>query len=42
MAAKDLGVKMAISTDAHSSAGLAYMRYGVTKRVADGWSLGMS
>lgn len=36
MAAKDLGVKMAISTDAHSSAGLAYMRYGVDQ-ARRGW-----
>lgn len=28
-AAKELGVQVAISTDAHSTAGLAYMRYGV-------------
>lgn len=28
-AAKELGVQIAISTDAHSTAGLAYMRYGV-------------
>ena len=28
-AAKSMGVKLAISTDAHSTAGLAYMRYGI-------------
>ncbi|RNJ48103.1 DNA polymerase/3'-5' exonuclease PolX [Methylocystis hirsuta] len=35
-AAKALGVKIAISTDAHSTAGLAYMRYGVDQ-ARRGW-----
>ncbi|RNJ47947.1 DNA polymerase/3'-5' exonuclease PolX [Methylocystis hirsuta] len=35
-AAKELGVQIAISTDAHSTAGLAYMRYGVDQ-ARRGW-----
>ena len=35
-AAKALGVQIAISTDAHSTAGLAYMRYGVDQ-ARRGW-----
>ena len=35
-AAKESGVQIAISTDAHSTAGLAYMRYGVDQ-ARRGW-----
>jgi DNA polymerase (family 10) len=35
-AAKSMGVKLAISTDAHSTAGLAYMRYGIDQ-ARRGW-----
>ena len=35
-AAKSMGVKLAISSDAHSTAGLAYMRYGIDQ-ARRGW-----
>jgi DNA polymerase (family 10) len=35
-AAKSMGVKLAISTDAHSTAGLAYMHYGIDQ-ARRGW-----
>ena len=35
-AAKSVGVKMTISTDAHSAAGLGYMRFGVDQ-ARRGW-----
>ena len=35
-AAKSMSVKLAISTDAHSTAGLAYMRYGIDQ-ARPGW-----